>query len=120
VLPTARSGLVTAVLLGVARAVGETAPLIMTSFGASIYNSNPFEGAQQSLPLYIWQLIQSPFDTSLQLAWTAALVLVLIVLILFGLARFLSSRTPGRRASRRRLLRRRTRRQPSPEKDVVT
>jgi phosphate transport system permease protein len=120
VLPTARSGLVTAVLLGVARAVGETAPLIMTSFGASIYNSNPFEGAQQSLPLYIWQLIQSPFDTSLQLAWTAALVLVLIVLILFGLARFLSSRTPGRRASRRRLLRRRPRRQPSPEKDVVT
>lgn len=102
VLPTARSGLITAVLLGVARAIGETAPLIMTSFGASIYNSSPFEGAQQSLPLYIWQLIQSPFDTSLQLAWTASLVLVLMVLILFGLARYLGSRPPGQRRSWRR------------------
>ena len=55
VLPTARSGLITAVILGVARAVGETAPLIMTSFGSTVTNTNPFCEPQQSLPLYVWQ-----------------------------------------------------------------
>ena len=58
VLPTARAGLVTAVILGVARAVGETAPLIMTSFGSSVMNANPFSGAQMSLPLYIYRNYQ--------------------------------------------------------------
>ena len=58
VLPTARAGLITAVVLGVARAIGETAPLIyMTAFGSSLMNANPFKGAQASLPLYVFKLL---------------------------------------------------------------
>ncbi len=54
VLPTARSGVVTAVLLGVARIVGETAPLLFTALGSQVKNSNPFAHAQGALPLAIW------------------------------------------------------------------
>ena len=50
VLPTARAGLITAAILGVARAVGETAPLIMTSFGSSLMNLNPFVGSAGEPP----------------------------------------------------------------------
>ena len=57
VLPTARSGLITAVILGVARAIGETAPLIMTAFGSSLMNANPFSGPQSALPLFIYKQI---------------------------------------------------------------
>ena len=55
------AALITAVILGVARAVGETAPLIMTSFGATVANVNPFDGAQASLPLSVYQLVSNPF-----------------------------------------------------------
>ena len=100
VLPTARAGLVTAVILGVARAVGETAPLIMTSFGSSVMNANPFSGAQMSLPLYIYRNYQLGLPVPLQRAWTAALVLITLVVVLFSLARVLGSRTRmgGRRS----------------------
>ena len=50
-------GLVTAVILGVARAVGETAPLIVTAFGSSLMNANPFHGPQDSLPLFVYKQI---------------------------------------------------------------
>jgi phosphate transport system permease protein len=105
VLPTARSGLITAVILGVARAVGETAPLILTSFGNSGMNGNPVHGAQEALPLYIWTYIQfhkgsAPYVRAL----TAALVLIVLVLGLFTLARVLGSRasfeTRQKRAAR--------------------
>ncbi len=95
VLPTARAGLVTATILGVARAVGETAPLIMTSFGASILNFNPFEEAQSSLPLMTYSLIRSPQQSQVDRAWTSALVLIAIVLALFITARVLSARKAG-------------------------
>ena len=49
VLPTARSGMITAVLLGIAVAIGETAPLLLTIFGATLMNANPFHGAQSAL-----------------------------------------------------------------------
>jgi phosphate transport system permease protein len=87
VVPTARSGLVTAVILGVARAVGETAPLIMTSFGASVMNTNAFHAAQDSLPLFVYRLIRFPQQAQLDRAWTGALVLIGLVLILFVAAR---------------------------------
>ena len=95
VLPTAKAGLITASILGVARAVGETAPLIMTSFGASILNLNPFEEAQSSLPLMTYSLIRSPQQSQVDRAWTSALVLIAIVLVLFIIARVLGSRKPG-------------------------
>ncbi|MGN6377645.1 MAG: phosphate ABC transporter permease PstA, partial [Gaiellales bacterium] len=96
VLPTAASGLVTSVILGVARAIGETAPLIMTAFGAYVVNANPFSGAQAALPLYIYHLITESSAKAVQeRAWAASLVLMLMVLSLFALARLI-----GRRAGR--------------------
>src|SRR5260370_2187487 len=95
VLPTARAGLLTAVILGVARAVGETAPLIMTAFGASILNLNPFKEAQSSLPLMIYSLIRSPQQAQADRAWTEAFVLIALVLALFTLARILAGRAVG-------------------------
>lgn len=97
VLPTARAGLITSVVLGVARAVGETAPLIMTSFGNSAMNVNPFNGPQSSLPLYVYTLIRNPFEAQQSRAWGGALVLILLVLILFTTARIIGARQPGAR-----------------------
>lgn len=95
VLPTARAGLITAAILGVARAVGETAPLIMTTFGSSLLNVNPLVGPQSSLPLFSYALIRSPQQSQIDRAWTGALVLVAIVLVLFTLARILGGRMAG-------------------------
>ena len=97
VLPTARTGIVTAVILGIARVIGETAPLIMTSFGASVMNNNPFLAPQESLPLFVWQLIRLQSGAAFARAWTGALALIILVLILFVTARVLaSSRGIGR------------------------
>ena len=87
VLPTARGGLITGAVLGTARAVGETAPLIMTAFGTSFMNVNVFKGDQASLPLYSYRLINSPQAVQQARAWTGALVLIVIVLVLFTIAR---------------------------------
>lgn len=103
VLPTARSGLITAVILGLARAVGETAPLIMTSFGLTTFNANPFEGPQASLSLSVFQNISSPFPAQINRSWTGALTLMTLVLVLFTIARVVGGRGPRtpRRAGRR-------------------
>ena len=100
VLPTARAGLVTAIILGVARAVGETAPLIMTSFGSAVMNANPFKDPQSSLPIYIFRNYSLGEGVPLQRAWSAALILITLVLVLFTLARVLGSwdRGNGRRS----------------------
>ena len=66
VLPTARSGIATAVVLGIARTAGETAPLLFTSFGTTLLNVNPFSGPQESLPLYIYSYIREPYPTTIQ------------------------------------------------------
>jgi phosphate transport system permease protein len=89
VLPTARTGLITATILGIARVAGETAPLIMTAFGNDKV-IGPIDGMSQeqsSLPLFVFQRFQQD-DT--QRAWGAALVLILLVVTLFLLARLLS------------------------------
>jgi len=91
VLPTARSGLITAVILGVARVVGETAPLILTAFGSPYVNANPFSGAQSALPLQSFRLFTGTTE-QVEMAWVFAFVLIALVLILFVLAR-----TMGRR-----------------------
>jgi len=100
VLPTARSGLITAVVLGVAIAAGETAPLIFTAFGNNNMNVNAFHGPQGALPLVLYQNIFQAQAVVVQLAFTAAFVLLMIVLILFVLARLL-----GRRSTRKGRLR---------------
>ena len=91
VLPTARSGLVTAVILGVAIAAGETAPLIYTAFGANDMNLNLFHGPQRALPLVLYENIFAAQAVVVQLAFTAAFVLLALVLILFVLARLLGT-----------------------------
>lgn len=99
VLPTARSGLITAVILGIARAIGETAPLIATAFGNSVMNANPFSGAQAALPLYIYHLFtETPTAAVQQRAWTGSLLLMFLVLTLFTIARLIGRHAgPGRR-----------------------
>ncbi len=91
-LPAARSGMVTAVLLGIARVIGETAPLVLTTFAADRTNLNLFGGAMASLPTYLFGFISMGFDESIQRAWGAALVIMILVAILFTTAR-LASRT---------------------------
>ncbi|MEV7189000.1 phosphate ABC transporter permease PstA [Kitasatospora sp. NPDC093102] len=95
VLPTAIGGITTGVMLAVARITGETAPVMMLVFGADYINSNPFDGPQQSLPMYIWQQYsQVNNDYGYARAWGAALVLIAFVmglnLIARGIARWRS------------------------------
>jgi phosphate transport system permease protein len=94
VLPTSRSGLVTAVILGVARVIGETAPLILTVGGAFIMNWNPVSGKQDSLPFFVFRLIRFPQEAQIARAWTGALVLLILVLFLFVIARAIGGRGP--------------------------
>lgn len=89
ILPAAKSGLLTALLLGLARVVGETAPLILTMNPANGTNFNPFDGSMTTLPTYIYNFLASSYETSQARAWGAALVLLMVVGILFGLARVL-------------------------------
>jgi len=92
VLPTARAGLLTAVILGVARAVGETAPLLLTTLGSDSTNLNLLHGPQSALPLFVYQLIREPSVIQNNRAWSGALLLVILVLILFVAARMVASR----------------------------
>jgi phosphate transport system permease protein len=101
VLPTARSGVVTAVLLGVARIVGETAPLLATAFGSQVINANPFNHDQAALPLVIFTNVRTAQPVLIDLAFQAAFVLMSIVLILFVAARIFG-RTKGKTNKRGR------------------
>lgn len=103
VLPTARTGLLTAVILGVALAVGETAPALFTAHGSPRYNFNPFSGPQANLPLQAFQTITSPNNNQVRDGWGGAFILVSMVLSLFIAARLIgSSRSGGRRRWPRR------------------
>jgi phosphate transport system permease protein len=107
VLPTARTGMTTAVVLGIARAVGETAPLLFTAFGYDLMNANPFKGAQESLPLFVYRNIRKPDASAVQRGFAGALVLMIIVVGLFAIARYIGrDRTrSNRRKARRRAVR---------------
>jgi phosphate transport system permease protein len=102
VLPTARSGLTTAVVLGIARAVGETAPVLLTTGFSSYMNANPFSGWQTGLPLFIYESVREPQATMIQRAFGAALVLMFLILLLFTIARVLGGAAPGEISRRRR------------------
>ena len=88
VLPTAIGGITTGVMLAVARITGETAPHAAPSSATTCINPNPFEGAQSSLPLYVYE--QYPVGvrrSAIDRAWAAALVLIAFVMILNLVAR---------------------------------
>lgn len=95
VVPAAKSGLITASILGVARIAGETAPLIFTLGGADKLNTNPIYGIQSALPFYIWTGFRLGTPESIQRAWTGILVLLVIVLALFSIARVVGSKSKG-------------------------
>ncbi|MGI8413173.1 MAG: phosphate ABC transporter permease PstA [Solirubrobacteraceae bacterium] len=92
VLPTSRSGMVTGVLLAIARGAGETAPLLFTAFGAQVLTAN-LGHQMNALPLQIYSDIQSPRSEVVTRAWGAALTLVLLILILNLVARAASRRS---------------------------
>jgi phosphate transport system permease protein len=92
VLPAAKSGLITAVILGVARIAGETAPLLLLTGGGDKVNPNAFNGPLGSLPYYIWKSFNAGSPEALTRAWAGLLVLVGLVLVLFTVARYLGSK----------------------------
>ena len=109
VLPTARAGLATAVVLGMARAIGETAPVLVVSGATKELNVNPLSGPQISLPLFIYDYAHVEATTAgfIERGFGAGFALVLVVLVLFTLARRLGGSAPGEltRRQRRRLAR---------------
>lgn len=90
-LPTARSGLTTAIILATARGVGETSPVLLTSGFTAALNLDPSQGPMVSLPLAIFEFVKSPEPTMIARGFGTAAVLMLLVLILFALARVLGS-----------------------------
>ena len=92
VLPTALPGIVTGVMLAVARAAGETAPVLLVAGGAAAINFDPFGGNQSSLALYVYQQAGDASRYAPDRAWTAALTLVALVLILTIAAKLLARR----------------------------
>lgn len=97
VLPTARSGLATALILGIARVAGETAPLLIVSGASTFTNTDPLHQPMSSLPLYIFTAIRSPEPLFIQRGFGAAALLLALVLALFVTARFLARDKAGSR-----------------------
>lgn len=91
IMPTAKAGLITAVLLGVARIVGETAPLILTTRLMSETSFNPFSGDLATLPTFIFSNLTAGFDTGRSRAWAAAFLLLAVVGLIFATTRALTS-----------------------------
>ncbi len=77
IIPAARSGLVTAIILGVARVVGETAPLLLTVGGADAINLNPGQGNMSAFPYYVWKNLLIGNENSISRAWLGVFVLMI-------------------------------------------
>jgi phosphate transport system permease protein len=108
VLPTARSGLATAVVLAMARGIGETAPVLLVAGYTKELNMNLFSGPQTSLPLFIYNAVQILGTPDyVERGFGAGFVLVVVVLALFTIARRIGGSAPGEltRRQRRRLVR---------------
>ncbi len=91
VLKSAKSGVLTGIVLAISRIAGETAPLIMTILGTSLFFTN-FDKPIDALPLRIWRLASQPYDTAHSQGWGAALLLIIIVLITSVVLRLLVQR----------------------------
>lgn len=100
VLPTARSGLTTSVILGVARGVGETAPILLTAGYTATMNLNPTKDAMVSLPLAAFELVRSPQPAQVARGFATAAVLMILVLVLFTIARIVGGRPAGQLSKR--------------------
>ncbi|MFJ8717611.1 phosphate ABC transporter permease PstA [Streptomyces violaceus] len=89
VLPTSIGGITTGIMLSIARITGETAPVLLLVWGNAFINANPFEGAQASLPLYIYQQYANSAGSgaAYDRAWAASLTLIAFVMLLNLVAR---------------------------------
>ncbi len=101
-LPAAKSGIITAVLLGIARIIGETAPLLLTVNYANNTVLNPLD-SMAALPTYIYQNLDSANDTSLQRAWGAALVVLIFVGIIFTAARLATRPKTAKKTAKKKV-----------------
>jgi phosphate transport system permease protein len=90
VLPTAFTGIITGIMLAIARVMGETAPLLLTVFVTSAINNSPFQGPQMALPLYIFDQAGRPNDAAINRAWAAALTLIVLIMLLNLVARLIA------------------------------
>lgn len=97
VLPTARPGLATALILAVARGIGESAPLLIVSGASGYYNANPVSEPMNSLPLYIYTQARTGQPLLIERAFGAATILLLIVLVLFVVTRIVARQRVGSR-----------------------
>jgi phosphate transport system permease protein len=103
ILPTARSGLATAIVLAMARGIGETAPVLLVAGYTKELNLNPFSGPQVSLPLFIYDAVHVLATPAyVERGFGAGFVLVAVVLILFTIARRLGGNAPGELTKRQR------------------
>jgi phosphate transport system permease protein len=97
VIPTALPGLATALILGMARAVGETAPVLLTSGASTYFVWNPIDGSMNSLPLYIFAAVRSGQPIYIARGFGAASILLGLVLLLFAVTRWLARPRVGNR-----------------------
>jgi phosphate transport system permease protein len=95
VIPTGAAGILTGLMLAVARAAGETAPLLFTALGSRLVNVGNFARPMDALPLFIYNNARQPYEALNEQAWGAAFLLLLFVLTINVLVRY---RTWGRRA----------------------
>ena len=95
VLPAARPGIVTASMLAVARASGETAPLLFTALGNRFWSLR-LDEPMATLPVFIFDYARAPYDDWNRQAWTGALVLVLLVTVISALLRLTVKRVAAR------------------------
>ncbi|MBI5811896.1 MAG: phosphate ABC transporter permease PstA [Meiothermus silvanus] len=91
ILPVARAGIVTGVILAFARAAGEAAPLLFTSFGNPFLTTDPLK-PMDTLPLRLFQFAISPYDDWHRQAWAAGLVLFALIILGSALARWATRR----------------------------
>ncbi|HEY5101764.1 MAG TPA: phosphate ABC transporter permease PstA [Steroidobacteraceae bacterium] len=99
VYPAARSGIVTGLLLAIARVSGETAPLLFTALNNQFWSKN-MNAPMANLPVVIFQFALSPYKDWQQLAWSGALLITLAILTLSIIARLIVSALPGGKAGR--------------------
>ncbi len=99
-LPAARSGIVTAILLGIARVIGETAPLLLTIFSSNSTNWNLFQDGMASLPTYLFLNLSFGTDGSVARAWGAAATIMILVAVIFTLARVAAAPRKARKANK--------------------
>jgi phosphate transport system permease protein len=94
VLPAAKNGILTGIVIAISRIAGETAPLIMTILGTSLFFTG-ITGPVDALPLRIWRLASQPYESAHAFGWGSALVLILMILALsLGLRYFVQKRSP--------------------------